>query len=215
MESPAQYEVGPLAGSGVVPLCLPDVRREVRREVVVDPRRVRVERALEIDHGVERLDVRLHERRGILGHVAALGHDHRQRLALVPDPVAHERQGGPRVEDRALDGRWRHEHGAGAAERAKLGGREDGGDAGVRPRAAHIQRAEPAGGQVAAHECNVQGAGRLHVLDELRAAGQQTRVLVAWHAGPDPRPACPAHGSPSPSAARRSAASATPSTMLW
>ena len=195
-EASLQDEIGPGAGGGVVPLRLPDVRGEVRREVVVDPRRALIERPPEVHHGVERFDVRFNELGRVLGHVAALGDDHGQRLALMPDPLADEGQRRAGVEHQPFERRRWHEHRARPEERAEIGGREDGVDPGVRPRALHVEPAQPAGRQVAAHEGDVQRAGRLNVLDELGAAGQEARVLVARHPRPDPRPARPAHAGP-------------------
>ena len=65
---------------------------EVRALVGEQLRCVVLERALGIDDDVERLDVDLDELGGVDGRRAAVGHDHRDRLALEAHDVARQRR---------------------------------------------------------------------------------------------------------------------------
>src|SRR5215203_5346723 len=68
------------------------MRGDVRREVLVHKRCVSRERFLQIDDGVDRIDLYDNISNRILGNIAALRDDHRDWLADMADFVLRKRQ---------------------------------------------------------------------------------------------------------------------------
>jgi hypothetical protein len=66
------------------------------------------QRAIEVDHGRQRLVFDGDVGQRVLGDVVALGHHRGQRFADVAHFAVRQRHRGALVEDRAFDGRRRH-----------------------------------------------------------------------------------------------------------
>src|SRR2546422_826465 len=116
---------------------------------------------------------------------AALGHDHRDRLADVPRAIAAE---GPlgRLADVERDrrgeaGRWRAKERQRLHPAREIVEREDGGDAGERLRGNGIDPREPGVGVRRAQERRVEHPRERHVVDVARLAPQEPRVLPPPH----------------------------------
>ena len=147
-------------------------------------RRVR-ERGFEIDDGIQRVDVHDDVAQRVFGDVAAVCHNHRNRLPDVPHFAAREREMRAGMKDQPLDRRRRHEQRRRHAIRAEIIRGVDRHHARPLPRARDLHTTQHAVGVVAAHERHMQHARQLHVVYESRPAGEQSGVLVAENAGAD------------------------------
>ena len=131
-----------------------------------------------VDHGGERVERRLDQLGRVLGGVGRVGDDHRHRL---PDEAHHalgQLRPRRRVRVGVLD-RWVQRRDGDVV------GPEHGDHAGDGPRRLEVERLDPAVGDRAAEEPDVQHAFELEVVDELGLSGEQGPVLAAQHAPPD------------------------------
>jgi hypothetical protein len=169
---------------------------DVAREIAVRaggpwPRRVAT-----VAHRRQRFEIELHRRGGILGQISVGGDRHCDGLADVADLVTRQRE----LRARRLDRRIGHQHGNLAARHARrqiIGG-EHGMDARHGARRRHVDGTDSGVGVWAAHEAGVQRAGKLDVVDETAAPGEQRRVFEARHAGAEmlrPHGSCPRHST--------------------
>ena len=144
---------------------------EVAAHGLVQHRRVRAERRLGVDDGVERLVAHVDQGERVLRPVAVLGHDDGDRLAGVAHPVG----GDAPVLHGLADG---HDEGRGPGPRVLA--RDHGVDARHRLRRRRID-AEQAGVRVGrAQDGGVARAGRhRQVVDVAAAAHEEGRVLDA------------------------------------
>ena len=137
---------------------------------------VGIDRGVVVDDRAARLVVDHHELARVLGDVAVVGDDERDRVADEADLVLGERR------SRRLR-RLRAElrvpllvH-----TRVEVLGDEHRADAGQRPRLVDVDRQDPAPGERAAHEAGVEHARPHDVVDEGAAPLQQPVVLDAGH----------------------------------
>ena len=173
-----------------------DPHGDVRAELGVHERGV-LGGALGVDDGGQRLVVDLDQLGRVLGEVARLGHDERDRVADEADVALGE---GP--EGRAGHGRRvTLEHGRlhRADVRVEVRGGEHRPDAGHGPRRVDVEAGDPGVREVAAHERGVQHPRHDHVVDVGALPGQQPWVLA------------PADGLPHEPTGRRRAHGALPS----
>jgi hypothetical protein len=155
-EAATQHQGSGLSSGVVVTLFLVDARCDIAGEVVMDPHRAGRQGALDVDDRRQGLvfDGNVGER--IFGNVAALGHHHGHRLADMANFAARQRHLGALVEDRAFDGRRRHQQRARFPIVAEIVGGEGGYHAGPLPDPQQIDRAQPRMGVRAAQEGDVQ-----------------------------------------------------------
>ena len=123
----------------------------------------------------DRLDLDLDEVAGVLGDVAGLGDDERDRLAGEAHVAVGEQperpaavaalEVDPRLDDVAVE----------------VGAGEHGDDAGQLAGRADVERRDRAAGDVAADERDVQQPGHDDVVDVAAVAGQQAGVLAPLH----------------------------------
>ena len=170
---------------------------DVAREIAVGGRRAGRERVAAIAHRRQHLVVDRDRRGGILGEIAAVGDDHGDRLADIADLAAGERMLGAQRRDGGIGDRHRQRLGCEPARHVLRG--EHRMDARHRVRGARIDRTDARVGMRAAHERGVEQAGELHVVDEVRAPGEQGRVLDPQHAGAE-LPRAHVYGAPSATA---------------
>ena len=161
----------------VVAFLLDDVRSAVGLELLVDQRGAAPQRRLEVHERLERLDVDGDVRERVFGHVAALGHDHGDRLAHVAGLVLDQRHLGAGVEHEARDRRRGDEQRAGLPVIAEVVGRVHRDDARAPPCRGDVDAAQSCVGVLAPQERHVQHAIELHVVHEERAAREEPRVL--------------------------------------
>ena len=135
-------------------------------------------RGHEVDARVAWLDVQLDELACVLGDVAALGDDERDRVAHVADVGARERRGHLELLT---------EHGVPRTTEATVEvlGREHGDDARKLARGADVEMCDRGLRDVAAQERRVEGAGGCDVVDIEAVAGQQALVLLTGDLRPD------------------------------
>ena len=183
VKPPAHHAIRTRQGLGVVALLLPDMRGDVRADIVVDAGRLWGQCLFEIDHRRNRLEIDDDIGERVLGQVAALGDDDGKRLADITNLVA--RQGTLRalMEGDAVDRRRRHHQGAGLPEIAEVAGGVDGDDAAPGARGRSIDVANVRVRHLAAQQRGVQQAGQFDVVDEERLPGQQPAILVALDRG--------------------------------
>ena len=137
----------------------------------------RGDRGFGVDHGRQRLVLDLDQLERVLGDVAALGGDDRDRLA----DVAHAVQ-----RDAALLDRRVGEAGQGSGDLGDVGAGHDQGHARQRLGPADIDRLDAGMGVRAAQRGRVQHVRQRDVVDVAALAGQQARVLDPLHALADP-----------------------------
>ena len=155
------------------------------------------------DDRIEQVVVDLDQRGGVLGEVAALGHDQRDRLPDVAHHVVRDGRVGRAVEA-----------GDGLGEVEVLG---DGAHLGAGEHAHHaldlagclgVDARDPRVRHGAAQEVAVEHAARLHVVDVTASAGEDGPVLLAVDPGPDePRDRAACHQESFPAARAASAPS--------
>ena len=153
-----------------------DVREVVAAVLLVEERRVRLERPLRIDDRVERLVLDLDELAAVLGDVAGRGDHGGDGLADVANAVDWQQRAVPfpRLRPRRAGDDLGHS--------LEVAGRDDGGDPVERPR---LRRANTKDVRVrvrAADERNVEHPRQAHVVEESCAAAEELRVLHAWQA---------------------------------
>ena len=136
------------------------------------------ERRLEIDHRLERLDVDDDVPQGVFRDVAALGDDHRDRLADEADLVLRERQLRADVKLESRNRRRRHQQRARDGIVAQVVDGVDRDDARALARFGGVDAFQPRVRVVAAQERHVQHPRQLHIVHEQGAAGEQPRVFV-------------------------------------
>ena len=189
---------------------LPDVAL-VRLEIVVDERRIGVERLGDVGDRRERLVLDLDELGRVLRDRPRLGHDHGDAVADVPCLVEGER------EVRRHPDLFGYRPGAG--QRAgpvggELGTAEGGDDTLNLAGRGEVDLADPRVRVRAAHDREPDLAGQVDVVDELAVAGDELPVLLARDRGADDAAGGEGlsgrHHASAPTAAVRTAA-----TMFW
>ena len=184
-EALAQHVRGAGEGAGGVAVAVVQGVGEVGLEV--EDRGVGLQRALGVHHRGQRRVVDLQERHQVLGVVAVLGHDHRDRLAHV----AHLVPGQDRLQERQ-----RGLLGVDADELGhvlEVGGGEHGHAARVGQQRRGVDAADLGVRVRAAHDGRVQHPVELDVGDVLAPAAQQPRVLLALQRGAERAPVAGAH----------------------
>ena len=163
---------------------------QVGRVLFVEDLRPGRQRRLDIDDGRQRLDVDSDQLGGIQGLIAALGHDHRDRLADMAD-LAHGQHRLLRIVDGVLHvgsplGRQRQLAAGDRGRQAlQLLAGEHAHDARHRRRPADIDRADAAVRMLASDEDGVQHARQDEIGDELPAPRQQAMILAPRHGASD------------------------------
>ena len=178
-EPAGDHRVSLGSGPRVVSFSLHGVRCQVRGQLVVHARRPCGKRGFEIHHGRQGLRLNHDVVERIFGHVAALRHDHRDRLAHVAELVLRERYLGAGVEDQAGDGRGRHEQRAGTPVVAQIARGVHGDDARSRASGGRIHAREAGVGVLASEKSDVQHAVESYVVHEERATREEPRIFVA------------------------------------
>jgi hypothetical protein len=163
---------------------------QVCTELLMHNRRTGCEGLLGIHHRGQRLEIRLDERRGVLGRITALGHDDREGLPHMPYLIAGE-QGLLRIEDVVLHG---------CAPLARQGdlmighGRQqpdqlDSSERINNPRcgrsARQINRADASMRHGTTHERRMKHARQNDIIDILSMPEQQPAVLASQHGPAD------------------------------
>ncbi len=137
-----------------------------------------------VRHAGKRLVIDLHQRRRILGDVAAVGDDDGDRLAGIDGLGARERMGHVERGDRGTGHEQRQRI---AAQRLRQVGEGEhqmhAGEPSCRLGADAADFRVRIG---AAHERGVQCSGQAHVVDEAALAGEQRRILLALDRGAEP-----------------------------
>jgi hypothetical protein len=163
---------------------------EVAGELVMDNGRALAQCRLGINHRGQWIEVCGHQRRCILGGVAAFGQHHRDRLADVANLVMGE-QRLLRIDDivphvlrpfsRQRELRVRHRR----QQACKIGAAQGKGDAGAGRGAREIDGADARMRERAAHERRVQHVRQIEIGNEMPAAGEQAAILAAQERAPD------------------------------
>ena len=161
-----------------MPLPLHHVGGDVRLEVLVNERRTGHEPFLEIDNRINRIDLDDDVAKGIFGDIAAVGDNHGERFTDMAHFVLGKRQLRAAVEDEIRDGRWGNEHRSWFEVIAEILRGEHGAHTRPGGRRGGIDSHDAAVRVFAAHERDVQHPGKLDVVHEQRAAGQEPRVFV-------------------------------------
>jgi hypothetical protein len=155
----------------------------------VGPRRGKQQRLVghrsgRADHGDQRVIVHADQVGGVLALVAAVGNDHRDRLAHVPDGVHRQQRFGPHAAERH---RCLADSVTGVGRRrgqvVHVANGQDGDHAGLAEGLAGVDAGDPRVGHRAAHEGQAGRRGqfrRPQVIHVDAARGQQPRIL-----GPD------------------------------
>ncbi len=181
---------------------------EIVAELRVDHRRQRVERALGIRHGGQRLPFDAHPRDAVFGERAALRHHGRDGLAL-PRSLAG-REGALHRRLHPLEMRE-------GADPARADGRhvltsDDRDHSGQRSRPSGVDRDDARMRVGAPHEGDVEHARQRHVIGKNATTGQESLRLRPDHALADIASALLDRGHVRP---RDSAVLRTASTMAW
>ena len=186
----------------VVRLELPDVAL-VRPEVRVDERRAVLERLLDVRDGRERLVVDLDELRRVLRERAALRDDDRDAVALdsAPRRSASGKCGGILMS--SVTGQA---HGSAPFQSScEVGSAERGDDTFGAAGGIEVHAPDARVRVRAADDDHADRAGQSHVVDEVPAAAEQRRVLLALDRGADEsgsglgrRPSTPPPRRPAP-----------------
>ena len=171
-------DVGLAEGAVRVAVDEPPVVREVRTDGLVQDGRVRLERALGVHHGGQRLVPHLHEIGRVLGDVAALADDDGDGLADEARLVGRRTV--------VADGRGdAHCEGLGVLQDVLA--REDADDPLERARGLHLVAKDAGVGVGRAHDRGVEEVrDRRMIVDVGAAAGEKPRVLDAPHRLADP-----------------------------
>ena len=168
---------GDLADFGVQGL------HDVVAPLLVHERGTGFERLLGIVHDRERRVVHLDQPRGVFGSVPIRSDDRGDRLAHEADLVAGQHGPIARLVRRRLGGVVFH------AQRLDgmrdFGARQDHLDVGAGRRGVRINRHNAGVRMRAAHEGDGHGVGQSEIVDVLRLAQQDARVLDAAHLGAD------------------------------
>ena len=188
---------------------------DVVTQVGKQRRAARIEREVCLRDRRQVVILHLHQLAAVLGEVTALGDDDRHGIAHEAHLVGRkqgELRSGPRPTHESHQ-RIRPRDG----HRFQIRPREHRGHSGQRPRSRDIDREHTSVSQRRAHERSVQHPGQLDVVDVPACAGKDARVLRTLDAGAGvalSRNCC--HGCSLAQPSRlRSAASRTPSMMLW
>ena len=196
----AAFEPVRRCGQHRVGLAPPDRKgpHEVGLEPVVDDRAVRPQRRFGIDHRRQFFEVQPDRFGRVLGLVAGLGDDDRDRLADMAHLVVRQER-LLRIEEFVLDDRGpfaRHRDLALGHRRQQLqqiGAIERQHDAGHRGGARKVDRADAGMRRRAAHQHRVQHARQHQIGDELPLAGQKPAVFAPQERAPDKRECGVAH----------------------
>ena len=138
--------------------------------------RFRAARLGHVDHRGQQVVVDIHQVRGILALVAALGHDHGHRLADVPDHLpGQQRLAHLRVDHAA--------HGRGQVRQVQVRGGERGDHARRRQRAADVNRGDPRVRDRGPDEMDVTGTRQAQVIRVDPAGGQESGILCPQNPG--------------------------------
>ena len=157
---------------------------------VVQHRGARLQRRFGIDQRRQRFEIDGDQLGRVFREIAALGQDHRDRLADVPHLVMGQ-QRLLRIEEGVLDlrGPFPRQRQLGVGHRGKELGQlravQHIGDARRRGGARQVDRADARVRHLAAHEHRMQRVGQLQIGDELAAAQQQAAVLATRHRAAD------------------------------
>ncbi|ODU67282.1 MAG: hypothetical protein ABT05_04015 [Lautropia sp. SCN 66-9] len=141
------------------------------------------ERAMHVDHGIERFVVDEHLLGRVFGQVAAFGNDHRHRLADETHYAAGQRQLPETVEA----GQWADAHRDRRRMRRDVGEGECVEHAGQGACGLEVDRLDAAMGDRAAHDHGVRHPLDLHVVDEAAGAGEEAWVFTAQRGAADHR----------------------------
>ncbi len=156
----------------------PAVAREVGADLLVQDRRVRLQRPLRVDHRRQRLVVDRHHLGGVLGQVAIARDHHRHRLTDEAHLVD-----GRRI---VVDGGG-HAHTEGLAGLGHVGSGDRADDTFHGQRRCQVVPENARVGVGRAHDGGVAEVGHRRVIvDEGAATGQQPAVLHAWYRTADP-----------------------------
>ena len=172
-----------LRASRVVALPLDHVRSRVRCQMFVNERRIRLQPFLQIHHGVDRLYVDDNVANRVFRDVAALRHDHRDRLSDVPHFALRQRNLRAGVKHEIRYGRGWYQERPWPPEVSEIFGGIDRVDACARASRRRVDAFQPAMRVVTPDERHVQHPGQLDIVHEKRAARQQPRVFIPKNAG--------------------------------
>ncbi len=165
-EAAPEREVGFRGGAVIVALGLMDMRGDIAAKIGVDAGRVLLQGLFDVDHCGKTLKIDRNVVQRILGNVAALGHDNRERLAGTADDVFRQRNVAAQVENDARH-RWRrHKQRSGLPIGAKILGRVHGNDAIALQSRRSVDPVDTGMRDLAAQEGGVQHARQLDIVDE-------------------------------------------------
>ena len=163
------------------PTVIGHARRDVGFRVHVGARTAGLHGGDAVRHARKRLVIDLDQCGGILGDVAAVGHDDGDRLAGIDGLGARERIGHEEFGDRGTGHEQRQRI---AAQRLRqVGEGEHEMHAGERSRRLGADTADFRMRMGAAHERGMKRSGQAHVVDEAALAGEQRRILLALDRG--------------------------------
>jgi len=152
------------------------VGADVGADVLVDQRRIRPRRLLQIDHRRQGGVLRLDQLHGVLRQVPVLRDDERHRFARVADLLRGQGVLRLVVDQCRVRDEWRQRRGQGGRE---IGPGVDGDDPGGRLRSGDVDAEQARVGVGAAQEGGVGHPGQPDVVDIQPAAGQQPRIFAA------------------------------------
>ena len=154
--------------------------------VLVEQRRLRgIQRVRIGDDGLQELDLFFDELDRVLGEVAVLGHDQRDRVADVPDLVRRQGMDGRRAEIRHQVHPDRASGRAGVGEAHEVLAGVDRDHTGELSRRRHVDRHQTSMRDGAALERGVEHSRQHDVVDVPAASGQDPRVLASQDARTD------------------------------
>ncbi len=130
-----------------------------------------------IEHGRQRLVIKLHQRRGIFGDGARVRYDDGNRFADIADFIARQRRRIDVEADRLC--RQRQRNAVVLQQRTQIVVSQHRVHAGQRPRGGQIDAVEPGVGNRAADECSRQRALGPDVVEKSSGAADEAPVLNA------------------------------------
>ncbi len=170
----------------------PELVRDVRSVRRPQQGRAVGGRGLDVDHGVERLEIDGHLFGCILRVSEGLGDDHRDRFADEPNDIACEHVAGEQAFDRAggaLDVPARRQR-----RKTEVAGGEDGLHSRHRARPRDLDAQDARVGHRRANEHRTQGPLDLNVLEEPALPSEQPRILGSAHGDAEHRRRHRRHG---------------------
>ena len=160
-----------------------EARRDIAVTLGVAAWRVGLHRVTAVTHRRQGLVIDQDRSSRVLGAMAAVGDDDRQRLADIADLVAREAELRDQLADRRVGHQHRHARLAHAL--GQVGRGEDGVNAGHGARRGGIDRTDAGMGVGRAQERGLERAGKMDVVDEAALAGEERLVLGALDPGAD------------------------------